>query len=115
MGHLPARPNCPEILLPICSRVNVLTVCHVQTHIRNNGTGLHPHPSVDAHCPTVVKRHLDLTHTSIPNAIATVARMLTEAQNWAILAASSTNAIAGKRAGRPAPAPAIAMIVARVD
>ena len=102
-------------LFPIRSRIHVFPVRRVQTHRRDHRPRLHPHPRLHAHDPVLIKRHPNLSDAPVPHAIAAVAGVLAEAQKGPLLAAAAADAVSGQGAVGPASAPAVAVVVARVD
>lgn len=102
-------------LLPIRRGINVFSVRLIQAHSRNDGPRLHPHPCINTHDAGLIKRHSNLSNTSIPNAIAAVARVLAKAQKWSILTTSATDPVTRQSAVWPTSTPAVSVVVSGVD
>lgn len=102
-------------LLPIRSGINVFSIRLIQAHGRNDSPSLHTNPGIDTHNAVLIKRHSNLSNTSVPNAIAAVARVLAKAQKWPILTTSATDPVTRQSAVGPSSTPAVSVVVSGVD
>lgn len=102
-------------LLPICSGINVISICLVQTHSRNNSPGLHPHPCIHTHNAVLTERHSNLPYAPVPDTIASVTRVFAKAQKRSSLTASATDPVTGQGAAGPTSTPAVSVVVSRID
>ena len=66
-------------LLPIRSGIYIFSVRLIQGHSCDNVPCLHPNPCIDTHIAALIKRQSNLADPSIPDSVAAISRVLTEA------------------------------------
>ena len=65
--------------LPIRSGIYIFSVRLIQGHSCDDVPCLHPNPCIDTHITTSIKRQPNLADSSIPNSVAAISGVLTEA------------------------------------
>lgn len=102
-------------LLPIRRWINVFSVRLIQAHSRDDSPRLHPNPGIDTYSAVLIERYPNLSNTSVPNAVAAVARVLAKAKKGSILTTSATDPVTGQCAVGPTSTPAVSVVVSGVD